>query len=199
MSIARLALAIALVGAIAAACGFRLNTGVKSDQVWTEITRPGAAVAPAKVGAADGRKARARPIDRGAIVAVFDVQDQGAGIDAALRERLSAYLAMSLAATARFQVVPRSQLKTRLSAQKRDSYRNCYDRSCQIEIGRELAAQKTLSTAIIKVGSRCTVTSVLFDLRRAASEGGATADGDCAREAIVALIKRVVAKLGVAR
>ena len=129
------------------------------------------------------------------IVAVFTIEDKGARLKKKLRERLSDYLAMTLAATGKYRVVPRDQLKKRLVAQKTRSYKKCYDQSCQIEIGKELAAQKSLSTVIMKLGSKCMVTSVLYNLRTAASEGGASAEGGCSEDAIVASIKKVVRKL----
>ena len=129
------------------------------------------------------------------IVAVFTIEDKGARLKKKLRERLSDYLAMTLAATGKYRVVPRDQLKKRLVQQKRRSYKKCFDQSCQIEIGKELAAQKSLSTVIMKLGSKCMVTSVLYNLRTAASEGGATAEGGCSEDAIVASIKTVVKKL----
>ena len=129
------------------------------------------------------------------IVAVFTIEDKGAKLKKKLRERLSDYLAMTLAATGKYRVVPRDQLKKRLVAQKKRSYKRCYDQSCQIEIGKELAAQKSLTTVIMKLGSKCMVTSVLYNLRTAASEGGASAEGGCSEDAIVGSIKKNVAKL----
>ena len=129
------------------------------------------------------------------IVAVFTIEDKGTRLKKKLRERLSDYLAMTLAATGKYRVVPRDQLKKRLVKQKRRSYKKCFDQSCQIEIGKELAAQKSLSTVIMKLGSKCMVTSVLYNLRTAASEGGASAEGGCSKDAIVASLKTVVRKL----
>ena len=129
------------------------------------------------------------------IVAVFDIEDKGVGLKRKLCERLSDYLAMTIAATGKYRVVPRDQLKKRLVAQKKQSYKKCYDQTCQIEIGKELAAQKSLTTVIMKLGSRCMVTSVLYNLRTAASEGGASTEGECSEDAIVESIKRVVKKM----
>ena len=133
--------------------------------------------------------------DKKPIVAVFDIEDKGARLPKQLRIRLSDYLAMKLAATGKYQVVPRDQIKKRLVKQKRKSYRACFKQTCQIEIGKELAAQKSLSTAVIKLGSKCTVTTVLYDLRRATSEGGASAKGGCKEDEIVVSLETMVRKL----
>lgn len=129
------------------------------------------------------------------IVAVFDIEDKGANLAAALRTRLSDYLAMRLAALKKYKVVPRDQLKARLAQQKKSSYKSCYAQSCQIEIGKELAAQKSLATAIMRLGTRCTVSAVLYDLKSAASEGGATASGGCSEDNIVTSLEGVVKQL----
>ena len=129
------------------------------------------------------------------IVAVFDIEDKGVGLKRALCSRLSDYMSMTLAATGKYQVVPRDQLKKRLVQQKRGSYKQCYDQTCQIEIGKELAAQKSLTTMVMKLGSKCMVTTVLYDLKKSASEGGASAEGGCTEDGIVASIKTVVQRL----
>ena len=129
------------------------------------------------------------------IVAVFNIEAKGIRLPKKLLIRLSDYLSMKLAATGRYQVVPRDQLKKRLVQQKRKSYKPCYDQTCQIEIGKELAAQKSLTAVVMKLGSKCMLTVVLYDLRRATSQGGASAEGECSEDEIVRSIKSVVMKL----
>jgi hypothetical protein len=133
----------------------------------------------------------------GPIVAVFDIEDRGVGLSGAMLLRLSEYLTTRLAATGHYRIVPRDQLKERLTQQKTSSYRQCYAPSCQIEIGKELAAQKSLATSIVKLTSTCTVTAVMYDLRTAASEGGASVEGGCTEAEVVNSIKSLVDKLTV--
>ncbi len=154
------------------------------------------------VGTGRGRRARRRtrkaaPTRPAAttIIAVFNIEDRGANLDKAMRVRLSDYLAMKIAATGRYQVIPRDKLKERLVQQKKSSFKACFDQSCQIEIGKELAAQQSVSTMVVKLGSKCSVTSVLYDLRTAASVGGASASGGCDEDGIVATLEEVVRKL----
>ena len=142
------------------------------------------------VTAASGTAAATPPV-----LAVFDVEDRGAGLDRSQRERLSIQLTGKLAASGAFKLVPRGQLRRRLAQQKISSYKQCYDRACQIEIGRELAAQKSLATTINRLGSHCTLLAVLYDLKTAASEGGATARGGCSEEDLAASLEQVVDQL----
>ncbi len=119
------------------------------------------------------------------IVAVFDVEDASDLLKEMEREQLQDFLAARLTELARFKVVPREQLKARLLDQKTSSYKECYDTSCQIELGREVAAQKTVATRIIKMGESCVVTSQLYDLKTATTERAATAKVECNAEKLL--------------
>jgi len=129
------------------------------------------------------------------VVAVFNIEVKRVALGKDRVAELSDYFADSLAATGAFQVVPRDQLKKRLVGLKKKSYQACYDQSCQVEIGRELAASKSLATRLMKIGSKCVVTATLYDLRRAATEGGATAEGGCGEDALRESLKKVVPHL----
>jgi len=139
--------------------------------------------------------AAAQAAERRPIVAVFDVEAKGIKLSVSLLERLSDYLSSRLAETGRYMVIPRDDLKKRLLGQKSKSYKQCYDRSCQIEMGREMAADKTIATRVIKFGSRCMLTSTLYDLKKAATEIAATVKGKCGEEELVSSLDKVVDKL----
>jgi hypothetical protein len=130
------------------------------------------------------------------VVAVFNIQPRGVPFSKRSQERLSDYLAARLAASGAWRIVPRDALRKRLLGQKKKSYRSCYDSTCQIELGRELAAQKSLSTQVMRIErGKCVVTSTLYDLKKAASEGGATAEGGCSLQAIKESLDSVAGKL----
>ena len=131
-----------------------------------------------------------------AVVAVFDLEVTGLKLDRGTKESLSEVLFSKVAALPGFTVIPRSDLKSRLSSQKKESYRACYDQSCQIEIGKELAAGKLLSTKILKLGAECTVSSVLYDLRTAATDSAADATGGCKPSALAKTIGTAIERLG---
>jgi formylglycine-generating enzyme len=132
----------------------------------------------------------ARAQDR-PIVAVFDLEVKGARIDKGMVDRLTDYLG-SLMARKGFKVVPRSQLKARLTEAKKGSYQACYDEGCQIEIGKELAASKSLASQVLKLGKQCKVTVNLFDLRTAASDGAGAGSGDCDEDGVVKSLEGAV-------
>ncbi|HSA24008.1 MAG TPA: hypothetical protein P5076_21290, partial [Myxococcota bacterium] len=86
------------------------------------------------------------------VVAVFDIQDASRMLPRAEdRDQLTEYLAAQLTELAGFRVVPRDQLRARLQQQKTVGYQQCYDQSCQIELGKAMAAEKSLSTKLLKV------------------------------------------------
>jgi hypothetical protein len=140
--------------------------------------------------AAAAAPAQARPI-----VAVFDIEPQGLGWPRAEVGTLSEFLAVHLVESGSFKVVPRAELRKRLAVAKQESYKDCYDQHCQIEIGRELAAQKTLAARVLRVGSQCVLTISLFDLRTATAELAAHAHGGCNVASVAAMIPRVVTAL----
>lgn len=129
------------------------------------------------------------------IVAVFPIEERGTNLGADKLDRLAAYLAAQLAASGHLRIVPREQVKQRLRAQKLSSYKSCYDKSCQVTIGRELAAQKSIALQLLRIGSFCVLSASLFDLRQAATERGATARGGCSEDSIVESIERVAKQL----
>lgn len=128
------------------------------------------------------------------IVAVFDMEDRGAGLDQEVLANLTDYLA-SLLAEGGYQVIPRDQIRERLTGKQKESYKSCYDQSCQIELGRELAAQKVLATQILKIGKTCQVTSNIYDLKRSATEMAANASAECDVDSLLGAVRTVAAKL----
>jgi hypothetical protein len=127
-------------------------------------------------------------------VAVFDMEDRGAGLSRETLNNLTDYLAAMLTEGG-YQVIPRDQIRERLKQQRKESYKKCFDQSCQIELGKEMAAQKSLATKVLKIGKKCRVTGDLYDLRRAASEKAATAGSGCSEDELLAAVEEVAAKL----
>ncbi|HOX58070.1 MAG TPA: SUMF1/EgtB/PvdO family nonheme iron enzyme [Verrucomicrobiota bacterium] len=125
------------------------------------------------------------------IVAVFDLEVKGTKLDKGTIDRLTDYLG-TLLTTRGYQVVPRSQLKERLTSAKKQSYKECFDQSCQIEVGKELAAQKSLASQVLKIGKQCKVTVNLFDLKKSASEAAGAATGDCGEDGVVLALEHAV-------
>ncbi|HSA23892.1 MAG TPA: hypothetical protein P5076_20695, partial [Myxococcota bacterium] len=129
------------------------------------------------------------------VVAVFDLEAKGVELPAEALDRLTDYLATRLAAGGAHRVVPRAQVRARLLEAKVESYRPCYDASCQIEIGRELAASRSLASLLLRLGDGCTLTATLYDLKAAAAERAATAPCPCDEAGVARAIDGLVAEL----
>jgi len=154
------------------------------------VARVMAVVLVSGLAVSEGRAGGERPI-----VAVFSVELEGVKLTGQFRNSLANYLATRLTESGKYQVIPRDQLKKRLFAQKKKSFKECYDQSCQIEIGKELAAEKTLSARIAKLGKRCTVSLTLFDLKKSTTEAAATQHGKCGEDNVIDSIDKALDKL----
>jgi hypothetical protein len=133
------------------------------------------------------------------VVAVFNIQDKRdkARLKASSIDQLSDYLSAKLSQETLYRVVPRKQLRDALLAQKKTSYRRCYDNACQIEIGKALSAGLTLITKIARVGRSCVVSGILYDLKSETAEQAATAKTyTCTPEGIMLALDEMVAQLG---
>jgi len=126
-------------------------------------------------------------------VAVFDVE--APKLDDSSRDQLTDYLAAKLAQLGEFRIVPRDQIRSRLAEEKSESFKACFDQSCQIELGKAVAAAKSLSTKVLKVGSSCAMTSTLYDLRTEMVERGATIHTQCSDDALLIGVDQLVAQL----
>ncbi len=130
----------------------------------------------------------------GPIVALFDMEDRGSKLDKEVLSNLIDYLAARLTEGG-FQVVPTDQIRERLKSSKSESHKLCYDQGCQIDLGRELSAQKTLSTKILRIGDTCQVTAVMYDLKKATTETAATAEAVCEVNKLLAAVKKIAVSL----
>ncbi len=190
--------AVVLLVAVGVGCGLRyINPDLPEDREWRELqrvrTRP-RAVAQAVTKVPPTTRPRPAPA-RPRIVAVFDLEDRGAGLAAELLGRLGDVLSARLAASPRYQVVARDQLRQRVAQRQQPADRGCRQQACQIEIGREVAAEAALSTVVMRLGRRCQLIAVLYDLKRAVAVGGASVASGCEAEHVTAALGELAARL----
>ncbi len=126
----------------------------------------------------------ARP--RAPVVAIFPIEDRRT--ENRLSEEdvaaLTQYVRTMMAKGTRFKIVPAARMREALREQKRESTKPCYDEGCQIEIGKALAADKSLSLRVVQVGDICSVSAELFDAADEAGEDGALVVGGCVVKSI---------------
>ncbi|MCB9645569.1 MAG: SUMF1/EgtB/PvdO family nonheme iron enzyme [Deltaproteobacteria bacterium] len=129
------------------------------------------------------------------VVAVFALENKGTRFKQEELDRLLDYVGASLTSSGRYTVVPQDELKRALQTQKAASYKACYAESCQIEIGKELAATKTLAGTVSRFGRTCLVTLKLFDLAQAVQDAAGTGKGGCSEEAVMASLDAALAQV----
>ncbi len=136
------------------------------------------------------------------VIAVMDVEDVNAdaktGIDRGLVRNLGDQLRIFIAQNG-VRTIDRSAqeraLKDVISEAKSDSYKACYDDSCQIELGKALAATHILRSRITRFGSRCVLNAEMIDLRAEVTVKAASARGDCEAEGFLTMSEEVAKNL----
>ncbi len=104
------------------------------------------------------------PRGRGAILAVFEVEDHDAILSDAERAELSAYFATAMLERTSSRIVPPDRIRRELLDAKTRSYRACFDDGCQVELGRRLAADHTLEPGLFRSDDGCQLGATLYDL-----------------------------------
>lgn len=128
-------------------------------------------------------------------VLIFPIKTEGVVLSPSVKKSLLQYLGTRLTMEGVFSVMPESQIKMDLGAAKVQSYQECYDTACQIQLGKAVAADKSLSVQVMMVDRECRVIATLFDLVQEMSESGAEAVGGCKQGQIMESLKSVAAQL----
>ncbi len=160
---------------------------------------------PAPIESADLESANPAPMERSRrapmdlssapVVAVFEIEDASSGSNRKVLGQLTEYLAAQLTASGYYRAIPPSSLRTQIVAAQAASYRQCYDQACQIELGKALAAEKTVATKLLRIGKVCALTATLFDLRTEAADAAASTRTDCKEASLMDAVDRIVHQL----
>lgn len=124
-------------------------------------------------------------------VAVFDIQPQDVPEATPARmAKLTGYLESVVAASG-FRTVPRSEIQARIAEQQKESYKNCYDEACQIDLGKAVAAEKAVSSTWTLLGDACVLSVKLYDLKTGLAEFSTKADAACTEKGLRAAIDEI--------
>jgi len=127
------------------------------------------------------------------VLAVLDVS--GDALTPVLADQLTDYLATRLAARGAYRVVPRRAVQAELLAAKARTLEACVDEACQIELGKALAAEQTLTARVIQLDDACALTAALFDLRTETTARAASVRVPCAPSALLGGVDALVHQL----
>ena len=133
------------------------------------------------------------------VMAIMDVEDVNKGIknksiDTDLVRNIGDQLRIFVAERG-LQTVDKSAqeaaFKDSINRVKNESYGACYDDSCQIELGKALAATHILRSKITRFGSKCVLNGELIDLRSEVAVAAASSRGDCVAEGFLNMSEEV--------
>ena len=115
------------------------------------------------------------------LLAVMDIRDRTGALSAEVIDNLTEYLRGLLAESGKYTVIDRSRqakaIKDVLQKEREETHKACYERSCQVPVGRILAADQVLVTTFMKVGSQFMLKAEILRLDTEASSSGAVAKG----------------------
>ena len=136
-----------------------------------------------------------RAADQRPVVAVFDVQTKFLKLSKVKQDMLTELLGQELGVGGVYQVMPPGDVKRALLEQSSESFKACYDEKCQIDLGRQLPANKLVTTTVMKLGGKCRVSASLYDLKRQTTDLVAKEKVACDEVALAGAVERVAAKL----
>lgn len=128
-------------------------------------------------------------------VLIFPIKVDGLQLQSSVKKALQQYLGTCLTMERFYSVMPESQIKVDLGGAKVESYKECYDESCQIQLGKAVAADKSLAVYLYAIDKKCRVTATIYDLRTEMSDAAAEASGGCRQNELMDMMKVVAARL----
>lgn len=112
-------------------------------------------------------------------IAVMEVEDTSGVVSAKVLNNATEILRGLLTSSGSFVVIDKSRQREKIQEivknEKKESWKECYDQSCRIQLGQSLAADSILRTSISCLGKECYFSSELVDLGKEANIGGGTA------------------------
>lgn len=131
------------------------------------------------------------------VIAVMPMEISKSADDAkSIGESLTDQLRVSLASRG-LRVIDRGTQERAMAEiiedEKKRSYDDCTDESCQIPLGKALAATHILRTSLSRFGRMCAMTAELIALRESVTVRANTARGDCSEEGLLDVATALIA------
>jgi len=117
--------------------------------------------------------------DRLTILVIFPVRSSGIDLPELKNAELRQYLATRLTIEGAYGVMPESQVKRDLGSAKLESYKDCYDDACRIDLTKTVMADKFLSVDVTVESTGCRITAVLYDIAQEVTETAADLKTGC--------------------
>ena len=129
-------------------------------------------------------------------LAVMEFEDRSGNLSEKTLSDATEYIRGAFVSTNKYVVIAKErQEKAMIKEMKKESYKACNDKNCQIPLGQALSADTILRTTITFFGGSYTITSELIDLAKEATVIGAKEDYDGSEAALKAALDKIVEKI----
>ena len=86
-------------------------------------------------------------------------------------------------------------MKSLVQEEKARSYKSCVDQSCQIPLGKALAASHLMRSTIARFGTQCATNGELIDLRSEVTVAAGSARSSCDEEDLLYAVETLAEQL----
>ncbi|MBO7126507.1 sel1 repeat family protein [bacterium] len=129
-------------------------------------------------------------------LAVMEFEDRSGNLSAKTLSDATEYIRGAFVSSNKFIVIAKErQEKALIKEMKKESYKSCNDKNCQIPLGQALSADTILRTTINFFGGVYTITSELIDLAKEATVSGAKQNFDGSEKSLMQALDRIVVQI----
>ena len=129
-------------------------------------------------------------------LAVMEFEDRSGNLSEKTLSDATEYIRGAFLSTNKYVVIAKErQEKAMIAQMKKESYKLCNDKNCQIPLGQALSADTILRTTITFFGGVYTITSELIDLAKEASVVGTKQDYDGSEAALKHALDEIAEKI----
>ncbi len=129
-------------------------------------------------------------------LAVMEFEDQSGQLSKKMLSSATEYIRGAFVSTNKYVVIAKErQEKEMIKEMKKESYKACNDKNCQIPLGQALSADTILRTTITFFGGSYTITSELIDLEKEATIIGATQKFNGSEQMLMEALDKIVLQI----
>ena len=133
-------------------------------------------------------------------LAVMEFEDRSGTLSEKTLSDATEYIRSAFVASNKFIVIAKErQEKVMIAEMKKESYKLCNDKNCQIPLGQALSADTILRTSINSLGGVYVITSELIDLAKEATVVGAKQNFDGSEASLVSALDKIVEQIAAAQ
>ena len=129
-------------------------------------------------------------------LAVMEFEDRSKSLSKQMLSDATEYLRGALIAANKYIVIASErQSQAMVKNMKKESYKECNDKNCQIQLGQALSADTILRTTITRLGKTFVIASELIDLEKEATVVGAREKYDGSEESLSSALDNIAEKV----